>query len=119
MRLGTLLDARDVAGFLDVSKQRVSTLTRQGRLVVMSAEGGLRYPAWQFAGLSPEQRGVLAAAHRRLVEVGGIDPWSAADWATQAHPDLEGADPVAWLRDDGDCELLLTVAQRDAARAAQ
>jgi len=119
MRLGTLFDARDVDAHLNVSKQRVSTLTKEQRLLALPVGGRLRYPAWQFAGLTAEGRVTLVAAHREMVDVGGIDPWSAADWATHPHPDLGGADPVSWLREGGAGDQVIGAARRDAGRAAQ
>lgn len=118
-RLGTLFDATDVVGTLNVSKQRVSTLTKEQRLIALPVNGRMRYPAWQFVDLSTALRAALAAAHRELVQIGGVDPWSAADWATHPHPDLDGIDPVGWLRADGAVDVLLQTAQRDARRAAQ
>lgn len=119
MRLGTLFEVRDVVEHLGVSKQRVSTLTKDHRLIAVTTAGRLRYPAWQFAELTPGARSALARAHRELVEAGGIDPWSAVDWATQGHPDLAGVAPVTWLREEGGEEDVLRAARRDAARAAQ
>jgi hypothetical protein len=118
-RLGSLLDTRDVVELLDVSKQRVSALAREHRLIALPQRGRQRFPAWQFAASEPEDRACLAAAHRQLVEVGALSAWTAASWFQQEHPELGGRDPVTYLRKGGDRAQLLRVAARDADRLAQ
>jgi hypothetical protein len=118
-RLGELLDTRDVIELLQVTRQRVSMLAKDDRLIALAQAGRLRFPAWQFAGTDGDDRACLGAAHRRLVDEGGMSPWSAASWFLTEHPDLEDRDPVAWLREGGDNHRVLLAAQRDAARAAQ
>lgn len=118
-RLGSLLDTRDVVDLLDVSKQRVSTLAREHRLIALPQGGRQRFPAWQFAASEPQDRECLAAAHRQLVAVGALSPWTAASWFQQGHPELEGHDPVTFLRESRDRTRLLAVAGRDAERLAQ
>lgn len=100
-RLGRLLDTRDVVQLLDVSKQRVSTLARDHRLIALSQGGRMRFPAWQFAARDAVERENLAAAHRQLVESGGLSPWSAAAWFQGEHPELDGEDPIEFLRAGG------------------
>jgi hypothetical protein len=118
-RLGSLLETRDVMELLDVSKQRVSALARDRRLIALPQGGRQRFPAWQFAASDPQDRECLAAAHRQLVDVGAVSPWTAASWFQQVHPELEGRDPVTYLRMGGDRDRLLRVAGRDADRLAQ
>jgi len=118
-RLGTLLETKDVVELLRISRQRVSALASKQRLVVLSGAGRLLFPAVQFAGTTAEQRSALAKAHNVLVTVGGIDPWSAASWLITNHPELDEHDPISWLRSGGNAPQLLTVAHRDAARAAR
>jgi hypothetical protein len=118
-RLGTLLDTRDVVELLGVSKQRVSALARDHRLIALSQGGRMRFPAWQFATNDPEDREALAAAHHELVGTGSVSPWTAASWFQQEHPELDARDPVSFVREDGDRTRLLAAARRDAARLAQ
>lgn len=129
-RLGTLLDTRDVVDLLAVSKQRVSTLVRQHRLIALPQGGRVRFPAWQFALTDPADREVLANAHALLVRVGGVSPWSAASWLQAEHPELDGMEPIHFLLQEGVTpdavvveggrrELLRAVAERDASRLAQ
>lgn len=118
-RLGELLDTRDVVDLLGVSKQRVSRLVAEHRLIAIPQAGRPRFPAWQFVVASGDGRACLAAAHRALVETGGLSPWSAASWLQGGHPELEGEDPVGFLRAGGEHGRLLRAAQRDAQRAGQ
>lgn len=118
-RLGELLDTRDVVDILGVSKQRVSRLVAEHRLIAIPQAGRPRFPAWQFAVASGDARACLAAAHRALVETGGLSAWSAASWFQGGHPELEGEDPVGFLRAGGEHGRLLRAAQRDAQRAGQ
>jgi hypothetical protein len=118
-RLGTLLETRDVMELLGVSRQRVSALAKDHRVIALAEQGRLRFPAWQFADMDARDRSCLATAHETLVDVGGISPWSAAAWFRTPHPELEDRDPIAWLHDHGDRDRLRLVAHRDAARAAR
>jgi hypothetical protein len=118
-RLGTLLETRDVVELLGVSKQRVSTLARDHRLIALPQAGRLRFPAWQFAATDPQAREALAAAHHELVSTGVVSPWTAASWFQQRHPELDARDPVSFVREGGDRAHLLAVAGRDAARLAR
>ena len=118
-RLGELWETKDVVALLGVSKQRVSMLANTHRLIVVADGGRARFPAWQFAGTSSEDRDSLGKAQQMLVEAGRIDPWSAASWFLTGHPDLDGRDPVDWVRTGGTQDRLLAAAGRDAARAAQ
>ena len=118
-RLGTLLETRDVVELLGVSKQRVSTLARDRRLIALSQAGRLRFPAWQFATSDTEDRECVAAAHAALTEQGSVSPWAAAAWFREPHPSLDDKDPVAFLRGGGARSRVLEAAARDAARLAQ
>lgn len=118
-RLGEVWETGGVVAALGVSKQRVSALANSHRLIVLPRDGRPVFPAWQFAGTKAADRACLAGAHWILVQKGGIDPWSAASWFLAEHPELDGNDPVAWLRGGGDPELVLASAEHDAARAAQ
>ncbi len=91
----------------------------QHRLITLEVNGRRRFPVWQFAGSDGHQRACLAGAHRALVETGGLSPWAAAAWLQSDHPELDGRDPLGFLRAGGACERVHSVAGRDAARAAQ
>ena len=114
-RLGRLLETRDVAAILRVSKQRVSTLVGEHRIVALPQGARVRFPAWQFA-VSGEHRECLATAHEHLVDRGALSPWTAASWFQEEHPELDGHDPVTFLKGGGNPERLMLVAARDAER---
>jgi len=118
-RLGTLLESRDVVEILGVSKQRVSRLARDHRLIALPQGGRMRFPAWQFAAADAGDREALAAAHRELVDGGALSPWAAASWFREEHSELDGSDPVTFVRQGGARSRLLDAARRDAARLAQ
>lgn len=118
-RLGELLDTRDVVEIIGVSRQRVSRLVADRRLIALPQGGRPRFPAWQFAVATGEDRDCLATAHRTLVDAGGLSPWSAAAWFQAEHPELDGEDPVGFLRSGGERQRLLVAAQRDAQRVGQ
>lgn len=117
-RLGTLLQTRDVVELLGVSRQRVSTLAGEHRLIALATErSGIRYPAWQFK-LTPVQRARAATAHRLLVDEGHVSPWTAASWLMTRHEDIDAGDPAAAIA-AGDVEQVLAAARRDAWRLSQ
>lgn len=118
-RLGTLIDSSDVVALLGVTRQQVSALAKQHRLIALKHDGRHRFPAWQFADTDARQRACLAAAHRRLVDGARLSPWTATSWFVAAHPELDDVDPVSFLQAGGGCDRVLAVADRDAARAAQ
>lgn len=118
-RLGELLDTRDVVDVLGVSRQRVSKLVAEHRLIALPHAGRPRFPAWQFAAPSGEARDLLAASHQALVDTGGLSPWSAASWFQAGHPELDGEDPVGFLRAGGEHGRILRAAERDAQRTRQ
>ncbi len=119
-RLGATLGSKEVASALEVSRQRVSVLAQEHRLVALPKPGGGRqFPAWQFTRLDGSQRAALAQAHHTLVSVGGISPWSAASWLLSEQPELGGTVPVQYVADGSDLDQLVLAAARDAARAAQ
>jgi len=115
--LGPLLSggqARELLG--GVSRQRLDQLVKAGRIIALEERSGQRrFPAWQFEDGRP--LGALAAAHRELVEVGDVSPWSAASWCVSEHPELDDRSPRDWSV-GGDPERLVLVARRDAGRLA-
>jgi hypothetical protein len=117
--VGPLLTASQARELLTVSRQRLDQLAKRGRLLVLTDSSSARlYPAWQFDEHGQPLR-ALVAAHRHLVEDGGMSPWSAASWCTQPHPELDHRSPREWAAAAENAERLQTVAARDAARFAQ
>jgi hypothetical protein len=117
-QLGPTLSSADVADLLGgVTRQRVSELAREHRLIVLrEGSGRARFPAMQFRDGTPLQPLVQAFW---IVAHAPVDPWTAASWSGSPHDALEDLSPAQWAREDRDAERLLRVAARDAARLAQ
>lgn len=108
--------ARELAGF---SRQRLSQLVGQRRLMALEDRSGTRhFPAWQF-GDDRRPLSALIAAHRTLVDDGHMSPWSAASWCVHDHPELGGHSPRAWAAAGENPDRLALIARRDATRSAQ
>lgn len=116
--LGQLFSSAEVAQLLGgVSRQRVSELARDRRLIVLRAKSGrMSFPAFQFR--EDETITPLVDAFWTVAEAAG-DDWTAASWLVAEDELLDGESPVSWARAGGEPERLLTVARRDAARFAQ
>lgn len=118
-RLGELVDAREAAELLGVSRQAISRMVADHRLIGLpKASRGYRFPAWQFT-LNAYDRAQLARSHQILVSEGKMSPWSAASWFINEHPELNGIDPVRFVRSGGSARRLQETAERDALRASQ
>ncbi len=117
--VGPLLSGEEARELLAVSRQRLSQLTKSGRLMVLEERSGdRRYPAWQF-GEDGRPLVALVEAFRTLANDGEMSSWSAASWAAHQHPELDDRSPREWAAAREDPERLLLVASRDAARAAR
>jgi hypothetical protein len=104
--LAPLLSDAQARERLGISAQQLDAMTAQGRLLVLVERSGRRrYPGWQF-GADQRPLAALVAAHRVLVEQGGMSPWSAASWCVQEHPELDGLSPSAWAHTGRDPERL-------------
>jgi hypothetical protein len=93
-RLGTVLETKAVVELLGVSKQRVSALAKNHRLVVVPDAGRLRFPAVQFAGASPGQRAWLAKGAPDAGDRRAHRPVVGHELARH-HPELEDQDPIS------------------------
>jgi hypothetical protein len=116
--IGPTLSSADVAVLLGgVSRQRVSELAREHRLIALRERSGRsRFPGMQFRDGEPLQPLVRAFW---IVADAPVDPWTAGSWCVSPHDGLENLSPAEWARQDHDAERLLLVARRDAARLAQ
>jgi hypothetical protein len=117
--VGPLLTSEQAQALLNISRQRLSQLVGQRRLILLEEQSGARrYPAWQF-GPRGRPLATLIAAHRTLVEDGHMSGWSAASWCVHEHPELDRRSPRDWAAGGEDPNRLALVARRDADRAAQ
>lgn len=110
-KLGPFYDTAGLVGWLGLSRQRIHTLARSGRILALkTADGELVYPAFQFAAdrsLLPGLAKVLA-----VLERGTASRWQHALWLNT--PDDDGTTAVATLR-AGRVDDVLAEASRDAA----
>jgi hypothetical protein len=103
---------------LGLEPRRLNELEADGGLITLPRKGREpAYPAFQFHDGVPNP--ALAQAHRLLVEIGRLSPWSAAAWARARHPELDERTPAQWAAERRGDQRLLSVARRDAARLAQ
>lgn len=116
--IGPLLSTADVRELLgDVSRQRVSGLLDEHRLVGLRDQGGrLRFPAFQFKDGRPIE--ALVAAFWTVAAEAETD-WTAAAWCVAPDELLDDLSPVEWARDGADPARLGRVASHDAARLAR
>jgi hypothetical protein len=116
--IGPTMSSADVAELLGgVTRQRVSELAREHRLIALRERSGrTQFPAMQFRDGEPLQPLVRAFW---IVADAPVDPWTAASWSVSPHDGLEDLSPAQWARGDHDPDQLLRVAHRDAARLSQ
>ena len=116
--LGPTLRSADVGALLGgVTRQRVSELAREHRLIALRERSGrTQFPAMQFRDGEPLQPLVKAFW---IVADAPVDPWTAASWSVSPHDGLDDLSPAQWARGDRDADQLLRVAGRDAARLGQ
>jgi len=112
--LGGLHSAVDAAALIGEDVEVLSQAADAGRVIVLRDSGGRDlYPGFQFRGGWPPA--ALIAAYRTIAEV--ADPWTAASWSASPDPLLGGQSPAESVI-DGNGDLVLQLASRDAARLA-
>lgn len=115
--LGSQLDTAHVRELLGgVSKQRISELLQQHRLIgIQASNARWQFPAFQFAeGRLPAAK--LAEAFWQL-STRAVDPWSAASWCVSPNSQLDGRTPAEVAATDA--ELVATVGELDADRLSR
>ncbi|MCS5521472.1 antitoxin VbhA family protein [Curtobacterium flaccumfaciens] len=97
-RTGPFFDAASLPGLLQGSAAALTASVQDGDvLAVVSAEGLLLYPAFQFDETGqplPRLREVLAQ-----LDPARTDPWGDAVWLNAPDDELDGMSPAAALRD--------------------
>ena len=112
--LGGLHSAVDAAALIGEDVEVLSQAADAGRVIVLRDSGGRDvYPGFQFrAGWPPA---ALIAAYRTVAAV--ANPWTAASWAASPDPLLDDRSPAEYAA-EGDGDVVLELASRDAARLA-
>lgn len=103
---GGTVSAEEAGRLLRLTRQAVNKRRRAGRLLAIS--GGRRghaYPVWQF-----QDHGLLPGLPEVLADLSGHDPWMQLAFFLQENPYLEGAVPLARLR-EGDLTTVRRAAQ--------
>ena len=109
--IGPFYDTAAVTTLLGgVSKQAVEARRKKHTLLaVKTADGRWAYPTFQFTGNAVDPRLVPAVQAFRHAPA-----WSAALWFVTPNPDLDGASPLDWARDERPRETLTASAARTA-----
>lgn len=114
-RVGPFFDTTSLRRFIRSSAEALATAVVNGDvLAVVSADGFLLYPAFQFNESGeplPRLRDVLAELDPELV-----DPWGDAVWLNAPGDDLDGLSPAVALR-EGRAEDVIRLAGQSAFRA--
>lgn len=104
---GGVIAVDDVASALRITRQAVDKRRRAGRLIAISAgRRGYAYPVWQLDSAS----GTLPGLEEVLAELGGHDQWMRMTFMLNPNARLDGATPLAVLRDH-DVERVKRAAQ--------
>jgi hypothetical protein len=109
--IGPFYDTAGVEALLGgVSKQAVEARRRARTILALkTTDGRWAYPTFQFTGGDVDPALVPAIQAFR-----DAPPWSAALWFVTANPDLDGATPLDWVRNERPSDVLLSSAQRTA-----
>lgn len=115
-KLGRLLSRAELQEMLgQKTRQAVSELVRNGRVLALPSEGaGYLFPAFQ---VDATKRRIYAAIPRVLaVFEGAVEtPLTIAAWFVEPDPVLDREVPADWLREHRDDARLVIAAQRRAA----
>lgn len=114
--LGPLLTSAQVRTLLHgVSRQWVSELVRDHRLITLSPRSGrIAFPAFQF----DEGQPLTALIEAFWTIAAEASPWTAASWCVAPDDALDGRSPVEVARSGEGRERLVRIAALDAARLA-
>jgi hypothetical protein len=116
--LGPLLSSAQVRELWgDISRQRVSELLKDRRLIgLQDSSGRLRFPGFQFKDGRPLEP--LVHAYWTVADA-ALSDWTAASWCVAPDDALDGESPAGWALAGGDADRLAAVARQDAARLAR
>jgi hypothetical protein len=108
-----------VTEFLHVTRQALHKRVVNGTVLGLPGRGTTWFPVWQFDLDAHHVRpvvGEVIAAFRR--ELGPVDPFVVASWATTDQPEL-GMSPEEWLAAGKDPAEVARVAARTASELAR
>lgn len=101
-----MLDPATMAERIGVTRQTVHNWAKSGRLLALSsAKRGARYPDWQL-----DDTGQPLAGLQELARALGGGGWTLYRFLVQAHPQLDGAQGLAALKQNR-LEALLRIAE--------
>jgi len=103
-----------VTEFLHISRQALHKRVANGSALGLPGRGTTWFPVWQFDLERHEVRPVVVEVIRAfLEELGPVDPYLIAAWATTPQREL-GASPEEWLASGKDPAELVRIARRAA-----
>lgn len=103
-----------VTEFLHISRQALHKRVVNGSALGLPGNGTTWFPVWQFDLAGHQIHPIVTDLIRTFrEELGAVDPYLIASWATTHQREL-GTSPEAWLASDSDPQQLLRVAKRAA-----
>ena len=93
--VGDVLDTRQLAELLDVSRQAIASRVSSGSLLALPGRGTRYYPAWQLDASQHQVRPLVAELLRtwRRIEP-DVEPLTIAAWATTPNELLDDRPPA-------------------------
>jgi len=112
-QIGPFYDTAGLTGYLGVSKQALADRVARRRLLAVSVDGRVLYPARQFEG-----RQLIPGLADTLTEFRDIpvDGWVIAAWLTTPAAALDDTTPLAWLKERRPVVAARALAAAHAAR---
>jgi hypothetical protein len=117
--VGERWDTTATAEFLGISRQALHERVKRGTVLGLPGRGTTWFPTWQFDLLARTVRPVvldIVEAFRE--ELGDLDAYTVAAWATSRQPGLAGLTPADWLGSGHDERKAVQAASRTARKLA-
>lgn len=116
--VGPVLDTADLVEWLGVTKQAIHNRARRHDLLaLMTSDGHVVYPDWQFDDDGTTRRGVADAV--KALTKAGMDPWTQAVWFRGPSSAFEEMSAAQWLTEGRAPAVVVREAHRRAHRWAQ
>jgi hypothetical protein len=112
-QIGPFYDTAGLTRYLGVSKQALADRVARRRLLAVSVDGRVLYPARQFEG-----RQLIPGLADTLTEFRDVpvDGWVIAAWLTTPAAALDDTTPLAWLKERRPVVAARALAAAHAAR---